>query len=176
MKDRKEVILAGTGGQGLVTCGKLLSDAAILEGKNVVQTQSYGDAQRGGMSQSQIIIDANEIVFFKVQKPDVILAISESAIKSHTEGNILVPVFYDNTVLTAHDDKNLYGFPFTQMAEKLGNVGAANVIALGAIIELTGIVKPESMEMAIKQHFKTSVQELNIEAMHMGMSLIQKSM
>ncbi len=116
MKDRQEVILAGTGGQGLVTCGKLLADAAISEGKNVVQTQSYGDAQRGGLSQSQIIIDTNEIIFFKVQKPDVILAISESAIKSYTEGDIPAPVFYDNTALSVRDDKNLYGFSFTQMA------------------------------------------------------------
>ena len=171
---RQEIILAGTGGQGLVTCGKLLADAAIAEGKNVVQTQSYGDAQRGGMSQSQLVIDTDEIIFFKVQKPDVILAISEETIKSYTQGEITAPVFYDSTILAAGEGENLYGFPFTKMAEELGKVGAANVIALGAIIGVTGIVKPESLEGAIRDNLKVALRELNIRAMHLGMDLVQK--
>ncbi len=56
-KERYEVILAGSGGQGLVLSGIMLAEAAILEGKNVVQTVSYGIASRGGFSMAGVIID-----------------------------------------------------------------------------------------------------------------------
>ena len=69
----------------------------------------------------------------------------------------------------------MYGFPFTKLAEQLGKVGTANVIALGAIIAVTGIVKPESLEASIKEDLKVSLQEINIKAMHLGMSLILKT-
>ena len=71
-----EVILAGTGGQGLILSGILLAEAAILEGKNVAQTQSYGIASRGGLSLAEVIIDTDEIIFQQVQNPDCILALT----------------------------------------------------------------------------------------------------
>ena len=75
----REFILAGTGGQGLILAGILLAEAAILDGRNVVQTQSYGIASRGGLSQAEVIIDDEEIIFQQVRKPDCILALTEEA-------------------------------------------------------------------------------------------------
>ena len=69
-----EVLMAGTGGQGLVFCSSFLAEAAIKTGKNVVQTQSYGISQRGGFISAEVIIDDGEIMFQQVTKPDVIIA------------------------------------------------------------------------------------------------------
>ncbi len=72
-----EVLMAGTGGQGLVFCSSFLAEASIKTGKNVVQTQSYGISQRGGFISAEVIIDDGEIMFQQVTKPDVIIAFSD---------------------------------------------------------------------------------------------------
>ena len=82
-KTRYEVILAGSGGQGLVLSGIMLGEAAILEGKVVVQTQSYGIASRGGFSMAEVIIDQEEIVYQQVQEPDIVLTLTEEALEKY---------------------------------------------------------------------------------------------
>ncbi len=78
---RYEVILAGSGGQGLVLSGIMLGEAAILEDRVVVQTQSYGIASRGGLSLAEVIIDQQEIIYQQVQAPDIILTLTEEALE-----------------------------------------------------------------------------------------------
>ena len=66
MTERFEIRLAGTGGQGAILAGILLADAAVRDGKNVVQTQSYGPEARGGASRSEVVISTQEIHYPKV--------------------------------------------------------------------------------------------------------------
>ena len=110
----REVILAGSGGQGLVVSGILLAEAAILEGKNVVQTASYGIATRGGLSLAEVIIDDAEIIFQQVQKPDCVLALSEAAVKVYqawpAQG---VPLLYDIALVEKRSGPNFLGCRFT---------------------------------------------------------------
>ena len=84
-KERYEIILAGSGGQGLVLAGIMLGEAAVLEGRNVVQTQSYGIASRGGLSLAEVIIDREEIIYQQVQEPDIILALTEEALEKYAD-------------------------------------------------------------------------------------------
>jgi len=127
-----EVILAGTGGQGLILSGILLADAAILEGKNVVQTQSYGIASRGGLSLAEVIIDTEEIIFQQVQKPDCILALTEEAAKKYEAWAARgVPILYDSTLANARTAPNFTGHAFTQTASDMGNEGSVNILAPG---------------------------------------------
>ncbi|MEA3375983.1 MAG: 2-oxoacid:acceptor oxidoreductase family protein, partial [Chloroflexota bacterium] len=79
MARRYEVRLAGTGGQGTILAGIILAEAAIREGKNVVQTQSYGPEARGGASRSEIVISEGEIDHPKVLEPNVTLCMSQEA-------------------------------------------------------------------------------------------------
>lgn len=175
MKVKHEVILAGSGGQGLVVSGILLAEAAILEGKNAVQTQSYGIASRGGFSKSEVIISDEEIIFQQVQEPDVILALTEQAMGMYASDQSQVPVFYDTTLLNTREGDNLYGFPFTELASKLGHVGTANTIALGAMATLTGMVKVESLATALKRRFSGKVADMNIKALDTGVQLVKKT-
>jgi 2-oxoglutarate ferredoxin oxidoreductase subunit gamma len=67
-----EIILSGSGGQGLILAGQILAEAVIRDGKNAVQTQSYGPEARGGASKAEVIISNDDIDYPKVTKPDIV--------------------------------------------------------------------------------------------------------
>ena len=77
---RIEIRLSGSGGQGLILAGIILAEAAIIDGKNAVQTQSYGPEARGGASRSEVIISNGSIDYPKVSKSDILLALTEEAV------------------------------------------------------------------------------------------------
>jgi 2-oxoglutarate ferredoxin oxidoreductase subunit gamma len=172
-KDRYEVIMAGSGGQGLVLSGMMLAEAAILEEKNVVQTVSYGIASRGGFSMAEVIIDKQEIIFQQVQQPDVVLILTEEAMeKFHTTADQGTSIFYDTTLMKERKDERFYGQPFTELAAELGHVGTANVIALGYIARITGILKIGSLAEVIRSRFSAKIQNLNLNALQKGVDLV----
>lgn len=174
MKEKFEVIMAGSGGQGLIMSGIILAEAAILEGKNAVQTQSYGIASRGGFSQSEVIISGEEIIFQQVQQPDVVLALTEQAMEMYSCIDGKTPVFYDTTLLKTVTGDSLYGYPFTAMANNLGHTGTANIIALGAMAAMTGMVKVESLATVLNRRFSGKTADLNIQALYTGVELVEK--
>ena len=171
-KRRYEVILAGSGGQGLVVAGILLAEAAMLEKKNVVQTASYGIASRGGFSMAEVIVDDSEILFQQVLQADVALVLTQEAMeKIHGVVTPATQLFYDADLVTAEKGKGRYGFPFTQKARELGNSGVANIIALGVISMHTGMVRIESLARVIQERYKGQIRELNGKALREGMNL-----
>ncbi len=168
-KDRHEVILAGSGGQGLVLAGIILAEAAILDGKNAVQTQSYGIASRGGFSMAEVICDKAEIIYPHVEIPDMILAMTQEALLKYRQylekGARLL---FDSTLVEAKTEEGCIGLPLTKMADVLGNVGAANIIALGAIAAATGVATPESLAAIITNRFSPRACEVNLKALSLG--------
>lgn len=169
--ERCEAVLAGSGGQGLIVSAMLLCEAAVREGRNVVQTQSYGIAARGGLSVAELIIDTEEIVFQQVEKPDVILALNEEAMERFAvfaEKGALV--FFDTTGMTDRPGKNFCGFPFMKLAAGLDRANAAALIALGAMAARTGMVRMESLISAVRETFPEAA-PANIEALRLGESL-----
>ncbi|NHM26398.1 2-oxoacid:ferredoxin oxidoreductase subunit gamma [Desulfofundulus sp. TPOSR] len=174
-KDRYEVILAGSGGQGLIVAGIMLAEAAILEGRNVVQTQSYGIASRGGFSASEVIIDKDEIIFQQVQNPDVVLVLTEGAMEKYENlARSGVLIFYDTTMLKERNGDNFYGYPFTEIAEELGYMGTANMIALGVMSAVTRLVDLESLVKVVNRRFSGKTAEMNVKALYTGAGLFRK--
>jgi len=170
---RHEIILAGSGGQGLVLSGIMLGEAAILEGMNVVQTQSYGIASRGGFSMAEVIIDREEIIFQQVQEPDAILALTEEAFEKYASwAEKGAPVFYDTTLVKSRTWKNLIGYPFTKIASDLGNAAAVNILALGTLSAAVRMVRRESLAEVIRKRFKGKALELNLQALQAGAELL----
>jgi 2-oxoglutarate ferredoxin oxidoreductase subunit gamma len=173
-KTRYEVILAGSGGQGLVLAGIMLGEAAMQEGRVVCQTQTYEAATRGGFSMAEVVIDREEILFQQVQHPDIVLVLTEESMEKFAryaqEG---APVFYDTTLVKPCKRKNIEGYPFTQIASDLGNVASVNVLALGAIIARVPVVKRASMEDVLKSRFRGTALELNLHAFAEGARLLK---
>ncbi len=171
-KRHYEVILAGAGGQGLIVSAMLLGEGAIREGKNVVQTQSYGIAARGGLSVAELIIDTEEVVFQQVRKPDIILTLTEEGMERFAvfagKGAL---IFFDTTYLPDREGSNFCGFPFMKLARGLGRESAANLIALGAMVARTGMVHMDSLIPAVREAFPEAA-PANIGAIRLGESLV----
>jgi 2-oxoglutarate ferredoxin oxidoreductase subunit gamma len=171
-KERHEVILAGSGGQGLVVSGMMLAEAAIVEGRNVVQTVSYGIATRGGFSMAGVIIDREEIIFQEVQNADVVLALTEEAMERFQSlTGRGATIFYDTTLLKERSGERLYGHPFTDMASRIGHVGMANIIALGCMARMHEMVGTGSLAEVIRKRFSGKTLEMNLEALDAGTAL-----
>jgi len=180
MKDKTntyEIILAGSGGQGLVSSGIMLGEAAILEGKQVMQATSYGIAQRGGLASAEVMISSKEILFQHVQKPNLILALTEESLNLYLpQASSGAAIFYDTTLIQTtfvqkHEKNNLYGYPFTEIANELGHSGVANIIALGVMIGKSKMIKYASMEMVLRKHFSGKTAEMNVKALYQGRRL-----
>jgi 2-oxoglutarate ferredoxin oxidoreductase subunit gamma len=173
-KQRYEIIMAGSGGQGLVLAGIMLGEAAMLEGKVVMQTQSYEIASRGGFSMAEVIISTEEIIYPHVQDPDVILTLTEESLEKFAEfAERGVPVFYDTTLAKPRTGGHLSGFAFTQMASDRGNVASVNILAMGVLLATVPMVTTESLIRVIRKRFKEKAAELNVEALQAGLELIR---
>jgi 2-oxoglutarate ferredoxin oxidoreductase subunit gamma len=139
---------------------------------NVVQTVSYGIATRGGFSMAGVIIDREEIIFQEVENADVVLALTEEALEKFrglsAQGS---SIFYDTTLMKACPGEHLYGHPFTDMASRMGHVGMANIIALGCMAQMQGMVRTESLAEVIRKRFSGSVRAMNLQALQAGVDL-----
>lgn len=170
----REVILAGSGGQGLVLSAILLAQAAMLEGKNVVQTQSYGIASRGGLALAEVIIDDTEILFQQVRRPDCVLVLTEEAARKFDSWAAKgVAVFFDSTLVGLREGPNFHGYPFTQVASDLGNAGSVNILALGTLAAQTGVVSVASLAQLIGKRFSGAAIERNLRTLTAGSELAE---
>ncbi len=170
--NHSEIILAGTGGQGLILSGILLAEAAMLEDKNVVQTQTFGIASRGGLSLAEVIIDDDEIIFQQVRAPDCVLALTEEAAKRYEAwGARGVPILYDSTLAAPRSGANFIGREFTRIASDLGNAGSVNILALAAVAAFARVVKMASLESMLRKRFRGQALELNLKLLAAGSEL-----
>lgn len=173
----QQLRLSGTGGQGLILGGIILAEAALLDGKLAIQSQSYGPEARGGSSKSEVIISDTAIYYPKVETPNVVLAMSQEACKKYTtdlpsEGILITDSLFVQE-LPAHAGK-IYELPITHTAkEELGKALFANIIALGALVKITGVVSKESLVQAVLARVPKGTEALNEKAIELGMSLVK---
>lgn len=180
MSFRSEFRLSGSGGQGLILVGKILAEAAaIYDGKNATQSQSYGPEARGGSSRSEVIISDAEIDYPKAVNIDFFLAFTQEACDKYykdlkKDGILLVDSGYVTKV--PKGPFKVYSLPITKIAEKnIGRTLVANIVALGMITELTGVVSKEAVESAILSRVPKGTEDLNLKAFRVGIETAQKS-
>jgi len=178
--DRLGVRLSGRGGQGVITAGVVLSEAAMLDGLNAVQTQSYGPEARLGASRAEVILSAQPIAYPQVDAPDVLLCLSEDAfLKFYPQiGPDTVVVVDTSNVAGADgaDDPRVVRLPLTETAvAATARKVTANVVALGATNALLGIVAPESLREAVLRRVPPQHRALNARALAAGVALAARS-
>lgn len=175
---RIECRLSGAGGQGLMLAGKLLAEAAaVYDGKHVVQTQSYGPEARGGKSKTDVVISGEEIDYPKATKVDILLAMSQAALDGYSSslrnGGALI---VDSYLVERVEQPGAFAIPFTMLAiEQCGRKLFANVVAMGALVELTGIVQWESLERAVLARVPKGTEEVNRRALEVGRDAARKA-
>ncbi len=169
--ERVEIRLAGEGGQGMILAGIILAEAAaIYDGKNAIQTQSYGPEARGGASKSEVIIGTGELDHPEVINADALVALSQEACDKYASG------LKKNGVLIVDTEKvgrvplnNAVKIPITRIAiEKTGKVITANVVALGVVVALTNVVSRESIQKAVLARAPKGTEEINRIALEAG--------
>lgn len=173
----QELRLTGSGGQGLILAGIILAEAALYDGKNVVQSQSYGPEARGGASKSEVIISSEEINYPKVEDCDIMLALTQNGYDKYigslkTNGILIL----DNSIKEAakRNDITIYRIPILETAiKKLNQPMVANVIALGSICGLTKVVSKLSLEKAVLDRVPKGTEERNKRALEKGFNLIK---
>jgi len=176
MPKRIEVRISGLGGQGVVLAGEILGRAAVYEGKNAVQTQSYGAEARGTAAKSEVIISDEKIGFPKVRKCDILVAMSQSALNKHLEdlkekGTLLVDE--DMVKEMPKVKAKVFKIPATKTAEKLLRSRLyANVVMLGALTKITGILTEKAIEKAITYTVPETARETNISGFREGLKLV----
>lgn len=171
---RVELRLAGSGGQGLITAGLVLAEAVgVHEDREVAMSQSYGPEARGGASKAEVIVSDHPIDYPLCTKVDLLLALNQQAADAYSwdlgpEAIILV----DSDLVSHPPSSRAVGLPFTATArDKLNKPMVANVMALGAISELSGVVSRKALEKALLARVPAGTEELNKKALNLGAKL-----
>jgi 2-oxoglutarate ferredoxin oxidoreductase subunit gamma len=170
---RVEIRFAGFGGQGIIKSGIITAAAASLhEGKNAVQTQSYGPESRGGACKSEVVISEDEIDFPKVDEPDVLVVMSQHAYNEYAEN-----VKHGGTIILDPDmiprekpmkDLKVFRIPATRIADELGRRIVANIVMLGAFEAITGILDENAIKESIMANIPKGTEALNLKAFEKG--------
>lgn len=173
----KELRLSGSGGQGLITAGIILAEAAIMEGKEAVQSQSYGPEARGGASKAEVIIADMPIYHPKVLNPEVLLAMTQKAAENYIsdlrkDGVLIVD---EDLVPQVPAFGRVIKVPITRLAvEKLGRDLFANIIALGILVKVTGVVSFDTISKAVAKRVPPATVDKNMEALRIGYEIVQE--
>ncbi len=171
--DRYEVRLSGAGGQGLILAGKILAEAVVLhEGRNAVQTQSYGPEARGGASKAEVVISDSDIDYPKAVELDILLSLTQEACDKYSvdlkEGSILI-VDSGAVKKLPEGDYKVYQAPISDLAlKKIGKTVVTNIVALGILVKVSGVAKEDSVIEAILSRVPPGTEELNKKAFAEG--------
>lgn len=174
--ERYRLVLSGSGGQGVITAAIILAEAAVVhENLNAVQSQSYGAAARGGATRSDVIIADEKINFPKVLQPNGLICLTQTAYnKFHhivRPGGLLVTDTRWVETSRKADAVQIELPMHETIMQKIGKPIVVNICMLGAVIELTQLVKPESIMNTLKDRIPGSFLEMNRQALEIGMEL-----
>jgi 2-oxoglutarate ferredoxin oxidoreductase subunit gamma len=178
MAQLDQLRLCGIGGQGLVLAGAILGHAAIHDGKYVAGSDSYGVRVRGGYALSDVVISDEPIVYPHIIQPNILIPMGQEAYQNHIEG--LAPgavVLYDEQLVETRprEGTRQVGIPATSVAVKeLNQKQAANIVMLGAVAALTGIVSRDSLRRAVEENVGERFRDMNLKAVDLGYGLGEK--
>ena len=173
---RKEIRIAGFGGQGVITIGVLAAIAAGQFGAlHVAQTQSYGPEARGGACKTDVVFSSEPIDYIKTLNLDAMVIMSQTALDKYADGladDRLLLV--DSTLVHRIPERftRVYRVPATELAEGMSMKVAANVCMFGAFAALTGLLKPETCRAALEVQLPGKILAKNYEAFDKGFDYI----
>ena len=167
---RTQLRFSGSGGQGVITAAIIFAEAAVAQGFNAVQSQSYGPEARGGASKAEVIIDEEKIFHPHVKNPEFLLALTQKAADKYfhdlnPNGTLIID---SDLVPNPPNFPNTVSVPFTKLAtEKLGNTLFTNIIALGTVAKVSSF-DIDAIKNAIFARFPISSIENNFKALQLG--------
>jgi len=171
-KTRKEIRIAGFGGQGIVMSAVILGKAAsIYMGRQSAVMQSYGPESRGGACSGAVVIDIEPVDYPYTLTPDILLLLSQEAYakygKTIRPGGVMI-IDQDMVELTGDDNAIVFKVPATRMAEKMGKKIVANIIMLGALAGVADVITFEAIKKSALSLVPSKTREINEKAVEQG--------
>jgi 2-oxoglutarate ferredoxin oxidoreductase subunit gamma len=168
---RIEIRIGGTGGQGLILSAKMLADALSAGGKRVAQSQTYEPTSRGGYCNADLVISDAEVDFPLTTAIDQLVLLDRLAIKPSWP--MLKPgalVIADTRLCPELPVGNYrrYHLPLSRTALELGSERVTNIVALGALVALSGICDRKRIEQAVRAEAPRGFLDLNMDALKAG--------
>jgi len=171
---RQEIRLHGLGGQGIISAGRLIGEAASLhEHREAVMTEDYSPYITGGWSRADLVISDEHIDYPLVTRPNILVAMSQDGFDSNwktTAEDAALIVEAGMVKGFQPEGKSLFSVPALSVAEELGRRVVANIVILGFLAEKTKVVDCQSLEKAIFTRYPKAV-ELNRKAFSRGVEL-----
>ena len=165
-----KLVFTGIGGQGIITAGIVLAEAAVIEeGRHATQSQSYGAEARGGLTRTDVILSESEVLFPKIEQAHVLAALHQRGYTAHVEtirpGGVFI--YDENDVrVDAKTDARRIPLPLNTLGR------GANMALLGAVCALTQAVRPESIRRILAGRYGES--SSNDEAFMKGFSMVEE--
>ena len=177
---QERIICSGFGGQGIMVLGRLISQAAMIQGKHTTWIPAYGAEVRGGAAYCMVIISDDEIASPFVKEADTLIALNEPSLEKFkgrvTGGGLIIM----NKSLISRDFKKdnlkIISAPFTGLAIKLGNVKVTNVIALGSYLNAKKVLSVKSVEEAMQEMApkdRPELLQINQRALSLGIEIVK---
>ncbi|MCI6523757.1 MAG: 2-oxoacid:acceptor oxidoreductase family protein [Parabacteroides sp.] len=178
---KKEIIIAGFGGQGVLSMGKILAYAGLLEGKEVSWMPSYGPEQRGGTANVTVILSDERISSPVLNQYDIAIILNQPSMDKFEDkikpGGILIYDGYGIHTLTDRTDITIYRVDAMDTATEMRNEKAFNMLILGGLLQVQPLVKIENVLLGLKKSLPERHHHLlpmNEAAIHKGMEIIQQ--
>ncbi len=177
----ERIIISGFGGQGVMLIGRLLAYAGMIEGKKVAWMPSYGPEMRGGTANCTVLISTEEIGSPIVTHPKTLIAMNQPSLdkfESNVNENGLI-ILNDSLIKreVKRNGVNVIKIPADDIADKLGNSRAANMVILGAYVKKSRVVKLETIFKALEKALagrNKKLLSLNKEALKQGTELVKE--
>ncbi len=171
-KFKKEILITGLGGQGIILAGQVLGMAACLvDNLESTLTQSYGPEARGGACSAQVIISNRQIHYPYVRNADILVCMSQSGYDKYrellaTDGILII----DQDMVRSAEGTGggIFPIPATRIAEELGRKMMANIVMLGFVTSITGAATLNGMLTCVSDSVPKGTEKTNIAAFNKG--------
>lgn len=179
--DAKNIKVAGFGGQGVMMFGQILAYSATKDGINGLWFPSYGPETRGGTANCSVIVSEKQINSPVFKNADHLVAFNLPSLekfKEHIASNGLV--LYNSSLIEEDinlDNVTVVGVPINDIASELGNIKVANMVMMGAYLQLTNLFSDETIEVIIKKILgerKADLVQINKDALEAGKAFVKK--
>ena len=174
--EKCRMVFSGSGGQGVITAGIILAEAAVLhENLIAVQSQTYGPRARGGATRSDVIISDSDIHYPKVIQPNVLVCLTQEAYDTFypiiRPGGLLVIDAGFVKPKKSVDARQKVLPMYQSVMKEIGRPIVFNICMLGVVLGLTDLVEPESVMKVLETRIPGTFLEINQKALQLGMAL-----
>jgi 2-oxoglutarate ferredoxin oxidoreductase subunit gamma len=169
---RRELRIAGFGGQGVVLSGQIIGQAVVVyDQKYATFTQNYGPESRGGSCTAEVVTSEEPVGYPYVVAPNIVILLSQDAYNKYGKTipeDALIIIDPDLVKPSSEDKHPILTIPANQMARDMGRVVVANVILLGFLAAVSDVVSAEALRQSILATVPRGTGEFNLKAFEAG--------